>query len=175
MEEVCPDAWFLNYTNPMAILSGYMQRYTKVKTVGLCHSVQVCGESLLRSLGMEDKLEGRKELLAGINHMCWLLTLQDKNGNDLPSNMVRAYTATPITAAGTYTMFIFDVYPMGSWEGLNETYVFTFNGSSITSGIEEVKGENGNAKTIYDLTGRRVETITKPGIYIVGGKKVLVK
>ena len=34
MEEVCPDAWFLNYTNPMAMLSGAMQRYTGVKTVG---------------------------------------------------------------------------------------------------------------------------------------------
>ena len=53
MEEVCPDAWFLNYTNPMSILSGYMQRYTKVKTVGLCHSVQVCSDHLLKSLGME--------------------------------------------------------------------------------------------------------------------------
>ena len=105
----------------------------------------------------------------------FMVSLQDKDGNELPSNMVRAYTATPITAAGTYTMFIFDVYPMGSWEGLNETYVFTFNGSSITSGIEEVKGENGNAKTIYDLTGRKIENITTPGIYIVNGKKVLVK
>ena len=64
MEEVCPDAWFLNYTNPMAILSGYMQRYTNIKTVGLCHSVQVCSEGLLKSLGMEDKLEGRRELIA---------------------------------------------------------------------------------------------------------------
>lgn len=36
MEQVCPDAWFLNYTNPMAILTGYMQRYTNIKTVGLC-------------------------------------------------------------------------------------------------------------------------------------------
>ena len=42
MEEVCPNAWFLNYTNPMAMLTGAMQRYTNVKTVGLCHSVQVC-------------------------------------------------------------------------------------------------------------------------------------
>ena len=42
MEEVCPDAWFLNYTNPMSILSGFMQRYTGIKTLGLCHSVQVC-------------------------------------------------------------------------------------------------------------------------------------
>ena len=42
MEEVCPNTLFLNYSNPMAILTGYMQRYTKIKTVGLCHSVQVC-------------------------------------------------------------------------------------------------------------------------------------
>jgi len=83
IEEVCPNAWFLNYTNPMAILSGYMQRYTKVKTVGLCHSVQGCSYWLLRNLGMEDKIEGRRELIAGINHMGWLLEITDKDGNDL--------------------------------------------------------------------------------------------
>ncbi|QOV20802.1 alpha-glucosidase/alpha-galactosidase [Blautia liquoris] len=83
MEEVCPDALLLNYTNPMAILTGYMNRYTKIKTVGLCHSVQVCSETLLKSLGLEDKLEGRKELIAGINHMAWLLKIHDKDGNDL--------------------------------------------------------------------------------------------
>ena len=83
MEEVCPDALFLNYTNPMAMLSGYMQRYTGIQTVGLCHSVQVCSRTLLTEMGMEDKLEGRKELIAGINHMAWLLDLRDKDGNDL--------------------------------------------------------------------------------------------
>ena len=83
MEEVCPDALFLNYTNPMAMLSGFMQRYTGVNTVGLCHSVQGCSSALLKQLGMEDKLEGRKELIAGINHMAWLLEIKDKNGVDL--------------------------------------------------------------------------------------------
>jgi len=83
MEEVCPDAWFLNYTNPMSILTGFMQRYTGVKTVGLCHSVQNCAKELMKPLGMEDQLEGRKELIAGINHMGWLLEIKDKNGNDL--------------------------------------------------------------------------------------------
>ena len=83
MEEVCPDALLLNYTNPMGILSGYVQRYTGAKMVGLCHSVQVCSWRLMRDLGMEDKMEGRKELIAGINHMGWLLKLQDKDGNDL--------------------------------------------------------------------------------------------
>lgn len=83
MEEVCPDALFMNYTNPMAMLTGYMQRYTKVKTVGLCHSVQICSETLLKGLDMEDKMAGRTELIAGINHMAWLLKMHDKDGKDL--------------------------------------------------------------------------------------------
>ena len=98
MEEVCPDALFLNYTNPMAMLSGYMQRYTGIETVGLCHSVQVCSHALLTGLGMEDRLEGRKELIAGINHMAWLLELKDKNGVDLypeVKSRVDAYLADP--------------------------------------------------------------------------------
>ena len=82
MEEVCPDAWFLNYTNPMAILTGYMLRYTKIKTIGLCHSVQVCTEDLFRGFNMDHGMIG-SELIAGINHMAWLLEVKDKQGNDL--------------------------------------------------------------------------------------------
>ena len=98
MAEVCPDALFLNYTNPMAMLTGYMLRYTPIKTVGLCHSVQVCSEGLLKQLGMEDKLEGRKELIAGINHMAWLLEIRDRDGNDLYPEIrskVDGYLANP--------------------------------------------------------------------------------
>jgi len=83
MEEVCPDAWLLNYTNPMAMLAGYMQTHTGVKTVGLCHSVQVCSSRLLKDLGMEDYIPGRIEKIAGINHMAWLLEITDSKGNDL--------------------------------------------------------------------------------------------
>jgi alpha-galactosidase len=83
IEAVCPDALLLNYSNPMAMLSGYMQRYTEVKTIGLCHSVQICSSTLLNGLGMEDKLEGRVETIAGINHMGWLLDIHDRDGNDL--------------------------------------------------------------------------------------------
>ncbi len=83
MEEVCPNAWFLNYTNPMAMLSGYMQRYTKVKTVGLCHSVQVCAEAILNGVDMKEKLDGCQTKIAGINHMAWLLEIKDQDGNDL--------------------------------------------------------------------------------------------
>ena len=80
MEEVCPDALFLNYTNPMAVLTGVMNRYTNNKTIGLCHSVQVCTNELLKSLGMNP--EGVQEKIAGINHMAWLLEVK-RNGVDL--------------------------------------------------------------------------------------------
>ncbi len=83
IEEVCPDAWLLNYTNPMAMLTGYMLRCTGVKTVGLCHSVQVCTSGLLSKLGMDDHLGTTTEKIAGINHMAWLLEVKDSNGNDL--------------------------------------------------------------------------------------------
>lgn len=80
MEEVCPDAWFLNYTNPMAMVTGAMLRATGIKTVGLCHSVQVCAEHLLRDLGMDyDNIQWK---IAGINHQAWLLEIT-RDGKDL--------------------------------------------------------------------------------------------
>jgi alpha-galactosidase len=91
MEEVCPDAWFLNYTNPMAMLSGAMQRYTGVKTVGLCHSVQSCTSGLMQGLGMEydDSVQWK---IAGINHQAWLLEVT-KDGVDLYPEIKRRAAA----------------------------------------------------------------------------------
>ncbi|MCL2531714.1 MAG: alpha-glucosidase/alpha-galactosidase, partial [Oscillospiraceae bacterium] len=80
MEEVAPRARMLNYVNPMAMITGYMQRYTNVPTVGLCHSVQGCSKHLLAMLGLGEKVEGHRDLIAGINHMSWLLKIEDKDG-----------------------------------------------------------------------------------------------
>lgn len=69
-------------------------------------------------------------------------------------------------------------------EGVNVFFLYGEVGKLIyltsltitdTTGVEDVKSENGKAKTIYDLTGRQVNEITKAGIYIVDGKKVFVK
>lgn len=54
IEEVCPDAWLLNYTNPMSILTSAMLKLTNIKTVGLCHSVQICVPHLFEYLGIQD-------------------------------------------------------------------------------------------------------------------------
>jgi len=80
MEEVCPDALFLNYTNPMAVLTGVMNRFTPIKTIGLCHSVQACVPDLFASLDMDQT--GVDYKIAGINHMAWLLEVK-RNGIDL--------------------------------------------------------------------------------------------
>ncbi|MBM7563834.1 alpha-glucosidase/alpha-galactosidase [Paenibacillus sacheonensis] len=80
MQEVCPDALFLNYTNPMAVLTNVMNTYGGIKTVGLCHSVQACVKDLFKNLGMDDT--GVQSKIAGINHMAWLLEAT-KDGVDL--------------------------------------------------------------------------------------------
>ena len=80
MEEVCPDVWLLSYTNPMSMLTLAMLKGTKIKTIGLCHSVQVCASGLVKGLGMSE--EGLEYKIAGINHMGWLLELK-QNGVDI--------------------------------------------------------------------------------------------
>jgi len=82
MQEVCPDAWFLNYTNPMAVLTNAMITYGGIKTVGLCHSVQTCVSDLFSTLGLDCDPSQVESKIAGINHMAWLLELK-KDGRDL--------------------------------------------------------------------------------------------
>jgi len=89
IEEVAPDALFLNYTNPMAILTGAMLKATDVNTVGLCHSVQDCLNSLLEPLEMNT--DNIRHKIAGINHMAWLLEVS-REGEDLyPEIKTRAF------------------------------------------------------------------------------------
>lgn len=80
MREVCPDALFLNYTNPMAVLTNVMNTYGGIKTVGLCHSVQICVPHMFKHLGIDQT--GVQAKIAGINHMAWLLEVT-RDGEDL--------------------------------------------------------------------------------------------
>ncbi len=84
MRRLCPNALFINYTNPMAILSGYIQQQTDIRTIGLCHSVQGCVPTLLKDVGLFEQYEGKTRWeIAGINHQAWLLKVTDLEGNDL--------------------------------------------------------------------------------------------
>ena len=79
MEKVCPNALFINYTNPMSTLTLAMGRGSSIKTIGLCHSHQSCVPELLGRLDLpQDNLNYK---IAGINHMAWLLDIT-RNGED---------------------------------------------------------------------------------------------
>jgi alpha-galactosidase len=80
MEELCPDVQFLNYTNPMAMLCWAVNEVTKIKTVGLCHSVQGTAEQLAKDIGVP--IGEINYFCAGINHMAFYLRLE-RDGEDL--------------------------------------------------------------------------------------------
>ena len=77
--EVCPDAVFINYANPMAMATGYLNALG-LKTVGLCHSVQGTTRMLARTLGVP--YEEVSYVCAGINHQAWVLSFRH-GGEDL--------------------------------------------------------------------------------------------
>lgn len=85
MEELCPQATLLNYVNPMAMLMWAVNRSSKIKNIGLCHSVQGTAEQLARDLGLP--LEEINYLCAGINHMAFYLKFERKT----PSGMEDLY------------------------------------------------------------------------------------
>jgi alpha-galactosidase len=80
MEAVCPDAWLLNYTNPMAMCCWALSRATPVKTLGLCHSVQGTAEQLAADVRVP--LGEIDYVAAGINHMAFYLRFA-RCGEDL--------------------------------------------------------------------------------------------
>ena len=82
MEELCPDAWLINYTNPMAMLCWAMNDYTHIKNVGLCHSVQRTAAQLAHYLSVP--CEEMSYWVAGINHMAWYLELKWRGEDAYP-------------------------------------------------------------------------------------------
>jgi alpha-galactosidase len=80
MEELCPDVLFLQYVNPMAMNCWAIGRASRIRTVGLCHSVQGTAGQLARDLGLP--AEAINFVCAGINHMAFYLRFEHQ-GQDL--------------------------------------------------------------------------------------------
>ncbi|HJR79397.1 MAG TPA: hypothetical protein VJ821_04940 [Anaerolineales bacterium] len=111
MEKLCPDAWFINFTNPMVRICDAVNRHSTIKAVGLCHQIyagySMVGVALAQDLGIEvpEGLTGMhaspdqypfqhrmKEQIvplvdiraAGLNHFTWILSIHDRRtGEDL--------------------------------------------------------------------------------------------
>lgn len=80
MERLCPDVVHLNYVNPMAMNCWALSEVSKVRTIGLCHSVQHTAEELAHDIGVP--VEEINYVVAGINHVAFFLTFE-REGRDL--------------------------------------------------------------------------------------------
>jgi len=81
MRELCPDAWLLNYTNPMAMNVWWLSVVApKLKVAGLCHSVYWTAHDLAELVGVP--VEETRYRAAGVNHQAWLLEWEHQ-GQDL--------------------------------------------------------------------------------------------
>jgi alpha-galactosidase/6-phospho-beta-glucosidase family protein len=74
MDRVCPDAWMLNLTNPMTVLTRVIGLVSNVKVVGLCHELMGVRGALMRLFG--GRVEDYEVRVAGVNHLIWLLDLK---------------------------------------------------------------------------------------------------
>lgn len=82
--ELCPEAWLLNYTNPMAMLCwGMYSAVPNIKLVGLCHSVQGTTRQWARRLGRD--IRDINFECAGINHQAWITRFEQAGENLLPA------------------------------------------------------------------------------------------
>lgn len=87
MEDVCPDALLLNYTNPMAIVCWAMAEATEIETVGLCHSVPHTAEAIAEYVDVPQ--EELDYWVAGVNHMAWFLECEH-DGEDVHPRLEEA-------------------------------------------------------------------------------------
>ncbi len=82
VSELAPNAWFINYSNPLTANVRAISKYTNVKVIGLCHGTMHTRSKLLSDLGIES--EGTHAIFAGINHLCWLIDLKRGSKNLYP-------------------------------------------------------------------------------------------
>jgi alpha-galactosidase len=142
MEQACPDAWFINFTNPMIRICDAVNRHSKIKAVGLCHQIyagyNMVGIALAKDLGIEvpEGLTGmhaavdqhpihqriREQIVplidiraAGLNHFSWILSIHDRRtGEDLyPLFRKRFFELDPKFEPLTRDVFsAFDLFPV---------------------------------------------------------------
>jgi alpha-galactosidase len=150
MEEQCPDAWFINFTNPMHRICYLIHKYSKIKVVGLCHQLAAGYAMVAKALAPQYQLSGAEDFLsthadprndkpmanmasqgierfaikaAGLNHFTWLLELRGrKTGEDLYPRFRQSWHELPESFEPlTRRIFdAFDLFPIPGDEHLCE-------------------------------------------------------
>lgn len=150
MEQICPEAWFINFTNPMIRICDAVARYSHIRVVGLCHQLgtgyAMVGLALAEALGFEGGdgftsthasprfMPGKTQMIfqalsrldikaAGLNHFTWILDIRDKQtGEDLYPRFAEGWARfNPNFEPLTRRMYdIFGLFPVPGDEHLCE-------------------------------------------------------
>ena len=78
IEEICPDAWLINFTNPSGIITDYVLNNTKVKCIGLCNVPIDMIDDIKENVGQDAKIT-----YLGLNHLSWITSVIDGNGEEV--------------------------------------------------------------------------------------------
>ena len=95
MEELCPDAWLFNYTNPLTALVRAVQKTSPIKAVGLCHGVMHTRDAIAHDLGIP--AAELNVTVAGLNHLGWVIDMRHEGQDVYPQfrDLMRAWLAAP--------------------------------------------------------------------------------
>jgi alpha-galactosidase len=147
MEDLCPDALMLNYTNPMSMLCEAVRDETGTRVVGLCHSVQAAHRELARAIG--EPPEDCISWVAGVNHQAWVLEFKCR-GQDAYPRIRQAATDDEEWFKGNTTrveMLRHLGYYVTESSGHNSEYNPWFRKRPDL--IERYQGEGFNGETAY--------------------------
>jgi len=108
MEELCPDAWLLNYSNPNSCVVTAAYQYSNIKVIGLCHGLMGTQQALANYLNVPVK--DTKVLAAGVNHLNWILEFKVGDKDGLQMVREKAQKGGPENDPFKVTLMLFNVY-----------------------------------------------------------------
>ncbi len=127
MEELCPQAWFLNFSNPETRIILGVNMYSKIKCIGLCHGIFMAQNDIAKILGRDPSTI--EVFGAGMNHFQWILSIRDiETGEDLyPEFRGKEKTFEPSFQPYSRKMFkFFGLYPTCSDDHLGEYQAYGY-------------------------------------------------
>jgi alpha-galactosidase len=158
MEDLCPNAYFLNFSNPESRVILALARYTKIKSLGLCHGIYFMPEIIGNIIGMN---EGEIEVWgAGLNHFQWLLEIKDKNGRDLyPLLREKNKSFDPDYEPLSRKMFeVFGLYPTCGDSHTGEYVAYGYEGGDDDIDFSDYNEEvEEQARDVADITSGKKE------------------
>ncbi len=174
MQQLCPQAWLMNFTNPMSVLCTYFKNYSTVKALGFCHQVHGSIGVIAEMLGFPPG--GLAVISGGINHLNWLFDIRKKGSGE--SFLEEFYSrvrsskywhehspGVPMQKFTLEVLNIFQMYPLGYDDHIIEYFPFFWEEHeweehgyrSLAEAYEKLAGEKHHTLESQRLLGKEYE------------------